>query len=845
MHTEGQSLLYQQFTHLNADEALKQLSSSMEGLSKEEANKRLEHHGSNDLKLQQTSWVTLFIRQFQSPFVVILIVATVLAYLLGEFMDGTLIFIFLAVNAVLGFYQEFRSEQALKLLRQYTTPQAHVIRENHDHSIPTPQLVPGDIIQLQPGDIVPADVRLLQVNQFSIDESVLTGESRPCLKTEKPLSQNLPIHEADNVAFAGSTILRGHAVGVVIATGLQAYMGTLARLTVETNRVSSFEKGMNTFSTFVLKLVSVTLILVFLANLLLKPTIDIGDMVLFIIALAAAVVPEALPLVITFCLSRGAVKLSKHKVVVKRLSAIEDLGGIEVLCTDKTGTITENKLTVAEVWGDSDQVLSQAHAAINHTAYQQDPFDTALKEVFRKKPSLLAASSLVAELPFDPERKRNSAVIKQKDTHMLIVRGAAEAVFPALSQKPPADVITWLEEEEKQGRRVIVVARKTGVQAGSYNTKTEESGLQFTGAISFTDPLKKTAASAIKKAEKLGVAIKIITGDGATVAGHIASEVGLIQSPQEVITAQDFFALSSQQQLTTAHKIKVFARFSPQQKYKLIEMLQQTKEVGFLGDGINDAPALKIANVAVVVQGASDIAREAADVILLNSSLQVIVDGIQEGREVFANTLKYIKMTLASNFGNFYAIAIVTLFIDFLPMLPIQILLVNLLSDFPLIAVATDSVDPSEVKKPESYNLKDFAVTATVFGIISSVFDFIFFATFYRVSPEVLQTNWFIGSILTELVLLYSLRTRQPFFRVKAPSLTIIILTTLAAFATVLIPYTAMGAHLFHFVAPSFHHLLIIFGIVVVYFVLNEAVKVTYYKSLWKAQADIPEKAGQ
>lgn len=824
--------VYQQFVQLETDDVLERLNTSSKGLTSSQVKTLRTQHGLNILHSNQISWLTIFIRQFRSPFIYILLGAALLAYLLGELIDGTIILMFVLINAVLGFYQEYRSEQALKVLNQYTTPHAHVIRNGVEEVIPTPELVPGDVLLLQPGDIVPADVRLLEASNFAVDESVLTGESIASQKDETGVTiANAPLHKVSNIAFSGSNVITGKAQGVVVATGLNAYIGTIAKITLEMNRTSSFEKGMNLFSDFVLKMVGVTLFLVFFANLLVKgPAANLGDMILFIIALAAAVIPEALPLVVTFSLSRGAIRLSKHKVVVKRLSAIEDLGGIEVLCTDKTGTITENALSVADIYGDANTVLAQASTAISQHNNQLDSFDKAILEAYKKTTHRSSLGKLIHEIPFDPERKRNSVLVHSGDKEMLIVRGAADAILCHLSATD-RKIISWIKTQEEQGRRVIVVASRTLTQqTEEYSQDMEETGLNLTGALAFTDPLKKSAITAVKKAQKLGVTIKIITGDGAVVAGSIAHQIGLVESSKEVVTAEEFFALPPKQQRLVAEKTHVFARFSPVQKHQLIDMLQQHHEVGFIGDGINDAPALKTANVALVVQGASDIAREAADVILLNSSLSVIVDGIQEGREVFANTIKYVKITLASNFGNFYAIAIVTLFIEFLPMLPVQILLVNLLSDFPLIAVATDAVDQSDIAKPEGYNLKELAFSATIFGIISSAFDFVFFGTFYRISPQVLQTNWFIGSILTEFILLYSLRTKKPFFKAVAPSKTIIILTLLAAAVTIIIPYTTIGQSIFHFVAPSFYDLILILIITLIYFILNEVAKVTYYK---------------
>lgn len=830
----GSMLVYQQFTTLNTEQLYKQLNSSPMGLDPSEVTKRIATHGNNTLKPNQITWIRIFLRQFKSPFIYILLFAAILAYSLGEMIDGTIIILFVAINAILGFYQEFRSEQAAKLLKKYTQFHAQVFRKGQIETEPTSSLVPGDIVALQPGDIIPADIRLLTSNQLIVDESILTGESDPQLKIDQALPEqtSIAVHEAKNIAFSGTSVVKGSATGIVIATGLTAYIGTIAKLTVETTRISSFEKGMNSLSNFILKMVGITLFLVFFANLILKgPAANIGDMVLFVIALAAAVIPEALPLVITFSLSRGAMRLAKQKVVVKRLSAIEDLGGIEILCTDKTGTITENKLSIAEIYGEKNLVLSQAEAAISKASKKLDPFDISITTEYKKLHTHTHNYTVLSETPFDPERKKNSVLVSENSKKVLIVRGAAESIFPYLKKSAETQVQEWIKTEESLGRRVLVVAHKT-FTGKTYTRDDEESDLQLSGAISFTDPLKKSAKSAVKKAQELGISIKIITGDGAVVAGSIGQEIGLVASVDEVITAQDFFALSHTQQKIKAKHTHIFARFSPVQKYQLIELLQEDNEVGFMGDGINDAPALKIANVALVVQGATDIAREAADVILLNPSLHTIINGIQEGRSVFANTIKYVKMTLASNFGNFYAIAIVTLFIDFLPMLPAQILLVNLLTDFPLIAVATDAVDSGEIKKPESYNLKDFALTAIIFGVVSSIFDFLFFGTFYKISPAVLQTNWFIGSILTELLLLYSLRTHKVFFKAARPSTAILVLTVLAASATVLIPYTTIGRDFFHFTAPTTSQLLTVLGIAGAYFIVNEFVKVKYYSFL-------------
>jgi len=822
-----------EWAKLASGRAAEKLGSSSQGLDVAEVDKRLIEYGANAVVAHKVAAWHILARQFHSPFIYLLVVAALIAFGLKEWIDGVMILMFVMINSVLGFFQEYRSEQALRVLKKYTTAHAQVIRGGESISVPVESLVPGDMVRIQPGDIVPADLRLVETEGLTLDESVLTGEAVPVLKnTEAMTLAQVPIHKASNIAFSATKVIGGQGVGVVFATGGAAYIGSIAKLTVETKKVSSFEKGMSRFSNFVLKLVGVTLMVVVVANVLIKgPDINFGELLIFAIALATAAIPEALPLVITFSLSRGAVKLAHHKVVVKRLSAIEDLGGIEILCTDKTGTITENKLRVTEIWGgDKDEAIGKAFEAISAKSHNKDAFDLAIEEAWQKDGGENKVS-VIAELPFDPERKRNSVVLDRSGGRAeLIVRGAVEAIAPYLKKELGKQELAWAKEQGSKGRRVIAVAAKYVKATKEYKMSLEESELVLVGLLAFADPLKKSTLGAIAKAAQLGVGVKIVTGDSPDVAGAVAQEIGLIAESNQVITGEEFFELSHSKQHKVAQEMQVFARFSPQQKHQLIDILERQAEVGFLGEGINDAPALKSANVALVVAGASDIAREAADVILLNPSLSVIIDGIEEGRGVFANTIKYVKMTLASNFGNFYAVAIASLIIDYLPMLPIQILLVNLLSDFPLIAIATDTVDSAEVARPESYNLRDFALIATALGLVSTVFDFIFFGVFYRISPAALQTNWFIGSILTELLLLYSLRTRKIFFRTKWPSWPIIGLTGAAAAATVLVPFTTIGKTLFAFAAPSSAQVITVLLITAAYFVTSEAVKLGYYK---------------
>jgi len=829
------------FSIKDPEEVAKIFNSSLKsGLEEFSAKEKLLKDGPNEVLLKETKWWEILLNQFKSPFIYLLIFATFISFFLGEKIDAFLILIFITINTFLGFYQEFKSNEALKLLKEYTNPKTTVIRDGKEKIIPSRELVLGDIVVLDTGDLIPADIRIIEKNDILVDESVLTGESVAVHKNGRTLeSKPKDIYEAKNLLFSGTTIASGITKGIVIATGKNTTFGKIKKLTTEVEKESPFAKGISRFSNFILKLIIVTLIFVFLANIAIKgKSANIGELFIFSVALAVSVIPEALPVVTTLSLSRGALRLAKKKVVVKRLSAVEDLGGIEVLCTDKTGTITQNKLKIKEILPSDGRkdLLIFANLAGEFTKENLDPFDIALKEALsEEEKNNLLKFEIISRCPFDPKRKRNSVLVKNKDgKKFLIVRGAPEEILKLssnLNEKSKKIFKEWFLNEGNEGNRVLGIAiKEIQEEKKYYDVSLLEKDLNFEGCISFYDPIKETTFKTIKKAKKLGLQIKIITGDSKEVAFSVGQKIGLVKSEKETILASEFLKLNRSEQKRLISKIKIFARTDPEQKHKIIKILQENYEVGFLGEGINDAPAIKAAGVSLVVDSASDISRETADIILLEKDLSVIVDGIEEGRKIFANTVKYLKATLASNFGNFYAVAIGSLFINFLPMLPIQILLVNLLSDFPMISIATDSVDKIDTQKPQKYNVKDVVLIATLLGIVSTVFDFMFFGFFYKISPAVLQTNWFIGSILTELVFLFSIRTRLPFYKAEKPSKPIIGLSSLAFLTTIILPYTKIGQKIFRFTPPTRFHLFIILSLVFAYFFCSEIVKNIYYK---------------
>jgi len=835
------------FATLAEEEILAQFGTSADdGLSFREAAGRLAQAGYNEITADQVQWWEIAFRQFKSAFIYLLLIAAAIVFLIGEYIDAAVILGFVLVNAALGFYQEYRSEQSLRALQQFIKPKSRVKRDSGWHTIASRELVPGDIIRIGTGDVVPADARVLITQDLVVNETVLTGESVPVPKSKGiPAREPETLYDCHNLCFSGTSVVRGEGVAVVVNTGVHTAMGTIARLTVETAKESEFSRGIGRFSRFILRMILVTLVFVFVANILLKgESVDLIGLVVFSIALVVSVIPEALPVVTTVSLSRGALQLAKQDVVVKRLTAIEDIGSIEILCSDKTGTLTENALNVTEQSpGAHPDLLFYASLTVAETAEKTEPFDIAIVEAAGDH-HVPGDSSLrrLTEIPFDPVRRQNSVLVRESDRTVLVVRGAPEEVLgrSLMPGGPGRDAFTgWISEKGRAGERTIAIARrffppdKTGISVE------DEQDLEFLGAIAFADPIKPSTFRAVEKARELGVALKIITGDSPEVAGAVGVRIGLMGDPSRVLTGAALMAMPPDTREQAIREYAVFARITPEQKFEIIQTLQRSFIVGFLGEGINDAPALKRAGVSLVVESAADIAREAADIILMQKNLEVIVDGIRSGREVCANSVKYLKATLASNFGNFYAIAIVSLFIPFLPMLPLQILLVNLLSDFPMISIATDTVDEEELDMPGRYDLKEIVLIATLLGVISTVDDFAFFAVFVGQGEKVLQTCWFIGSILTELVFLFSIRTRLPFFRASRPSLSVMVLTAVAAAATIILPYTSIGQAMFSFTPPSLPSLAIILGLVAAFFVTAELVKLSYYRYT----GDAPQKA--
>lgn len=829
---------WKKYTIESEDDVLAGFGTSRNGLSTKEAEQRTKEWGLNALNESEHFFWRVLRRRLQSVLLWIFVAVGAITLFLGDYFETGFIFLFLGVNFFVELYQEFHSEKAARLLQHYLVPRAQVIRDGKKQEILSTHIVPGDIVVLSLGDYVPADVRLLEVKGFGSNESLITGESVTTPKRMESLrAMPAEISAAMNMAFAGTSVATGSAIGVVVATGKNTALGDIAHLTAITEKETVFEKNVRNFSRFLAKMLLISLGVIFLLYFLTHgQSVSITAFVVFALVLAVTVIPEALPAITTVALTRGALVLAKKQVVVKRLSAIEDLGSIELLCTDKTGTLTENNLAVTNIWGEKNTVLEYALlAAGEHVSLgtARDSFDKALCAAVTKDiQARLEQYTCIETVPFDPMTRVNSVLMQERGTgkHTRIVRGAPEEILRRVDRVDSYtrnQIQQWITAAGLRGERVLGIAIQE--EATYLKSFSAEGRMRLIGFVTFLDPIKTTAKATIAEAKNLGVAVKIFSGDSREVVGAVAYAAGLITNPKAVITGSEFEALSLAEQIVAVENTFAFARFSPTQKFEALQLLQKSHVVGFLGEGINDAPALKLANVALVVQGASDIAREASDILLLDKDLRVIIDGIKEGRRVFANILKYLKITLAANFGNFYSVTFATLFLPFLPLLPLQILLLNLLSDMPMLAISTDRVDHEKLEQPNRHNMHSILVIATLFGAMSSMFDLAVFSLFAKDGESILQTAWFIFSLITEVLLIFALRSRRWSFQSNRPSFPLAALSVVTLIIAIGLPYSALGQW-FGFVHLSAVTLGLLVALALLSFVVIELVKRWYYE---------------
>jgi Mg2+-importing ATPase len=775
-----------------ADEVCRRLETSPQGLTEEDAAKRLATHGPNSV-VQEAHYARLVLlgHALINPLVILLLVLALISILTGDERAAIVMVIMVILGVVLRFVQEARADAAAAKLKAMISVTATVIRSDQPREIPLGDLVPGDVVHLSAGDMIPADLRLITCKDLHVIQASLTGESFPVEKADAPENSagRSPL-ELKNLCFLGTSVESGSARGVIAATGRSTYLGTMATAITGQQTQTSFDRGVSAFTWLMIRFIFVMVPLVFVINWVTKG--DWKEAFFFALAVAVGLTPEMLPMIVTVCLSRGAMLMSRQRVIVKRLNSIQNLGAMDVLCTDKTGTLTMDRI-ILERYCD---VVQKEDETVLGMAYLNSHFQTGLKNLLDRavldhkdlQAELnIAAHEKVDEIPFDFARKVMSVVVRQPNgQHRLICKGAPEAVFQRCSryeldaQPHPMEplLLDDLREEytdlSTDGFRVLAVAYKDLDRRPAYG-KADETDLVLKGYIAFLDPPKDSTRPAIKALQEHGVALKVLTGDNELVSQKICKEVGLEIS--RVLLGNQVEQMSDKDLADAADGTMLFARLSPAHKQRIIKALQSKGHVvGFLGDGINDAPALRAADVGISVDTAVDIAKESADAILLEKSLMVLETGVAEGRKVFVNILKYIRMGASSNFGNMFSVLGASIFLPFLPMAPIQILTNNLLYDFSQVPIPTDEVDPEQVAKPRPWSIRQITRFILLIGPCSSIFDYTtFFMMLYVFGcwdPEnarLFQTGWFVESLLTQTIIIHIIRTnRIPFLQSMA-----------------------------------------------------------------------------
>lgn len=832
------------YWNLPLQDLLARLGVSEQGLSSSQAAERLSSYGINTLSgRKRASALRLLLKQFESPLVLILLFAAAVSAFVQEWTDALVIIIIIVASAIITFSQEYSATNAVEKLRARLTHQVTVLRDGRSQSVPSERIVPGDVILLSAGSLIPADARVLQAKDFYVNQAVLTGETFPVEKSDTIVDVDSSLADRINTVFMGTNVRSGMAQAIVARTGAATEYGQIADTLKLSPPETEFERGIRQFGLLLTQVMVAMVLVVFAINVLsAKPPID---SLLFAIALAVGISPELLPAIITINLSRGARDMAKRGVIVRRLNAIENFGSMDVLCTDKTGTLTEGVVELDRVLdadgAPSDSVFQDAY----WNAFFQTGLANPLDDAITAKQKLDAARiTKIDEVPYDFVRKRLSVVIRQDDTApRLITKGALDNVLAVSTQRRAGDRIAPLDDAAKkgiqenfarwsaQGFRVIGIAFKP-VEPQSRYSGQDERDLVFEGFLLFFDPPKPGAAQAITALAQLGVQLKIITGDNHRVAQHLADIVGL--PARGIMTGAELNTLRDEALWNRVENTNLFTEVDPNQKERIIRALQKRGHVvGYMGDGINDAPALHDADVSISVDTAVDVARDAADFVLLQQDLDVLRRGIEQGRITFANSLKYVFITTSANFGNMFSMAGISLFLPFLPMLAKQILLNNFLSDFPALTIAGDNVDREWVETPHRWDIKFIRNFMITFGLVSSAFDFLTFGVLLLVlnaSPETFRTGWFVESLLTELLVMFVVRTRRPFYKSR-PGGWLLVSSLAMIVLTLLLPYLPIGA-LFDFVPLPAPIMLLMIGITLAYVVAAESAKKFFYSRI-------------
>ncbi len=831
------------FWSISETEMLQKLDTEKNGLTSDEAEQRLTSYGANLLKPpKRTDVLTILLNQFKSPIILILFFAIGLSFFLHDSVDALIILAIVLVSGLLGFWQERGASNAVAKLLSIVQIKAAVLRDGNSKEIPVEDIVPGDIVILNAGDVVPGDGLIQESKDLFVDEAMLTGETFPVEKTAAVLPAETPLAQRTNSVWMGTHIVSGSATAIIVRTGKETEFGKVSERLKLRPEETEFEHGIRRFGYFLMEVTLVLVVAIFAINVYLaRPVLD---SFLFSLALAVGLTPQLLPAIISINLSHGAKRMAEKKVIVKRLASIENFGSMNVLCSDKTGTLTEGTVHVQSACNidgaPSDKVLLHAYLNAFYETGFMNPIDEAIRTYHKFD---LSGYQKQDEIPYDFLRKRLSILVSHNNSHLMVTKGAMMDALGVCTSVETEDgtivdmsaarekIQQHFKEFSSKGFRTLGVAYKN-IGSVSRISKDDEAGMTFSGFLVLFDPSKPNIVETINDLKNLGIALKIITGDNHLVAVNVSHQMGL--SDSKILTGPEIHQLSDAALLNRVPNVDVFAEIEPNQKERIIIALRKAGNVvGYMGDGMNDASALHAADVGISVESAVDVAKDAADIVLLEHDLEVLVEGVRDGRATFANTLKYVFMATSANFGNMFSMAGVSLILPFLPLLPKQILLTNLMTDCPEMTIATDSVDKEMIDNPRRWDIKAIRKFMITFGILSSVFDYLTFAGLLLIlhATEIqFRTGWFLESVVSASLIVLVIRSRKPFYKSR-PGKYLFMATLSIVAVTMVLPFIPLS-EIFGFSPLPFSFLLLIVIIVLMYIVTAELAKTIFYKKV-------------
>jgi len=830
-----------EFWSRSPEEVLSRLGSSPQGLSSGEARARLREEGPNLLEpSRQKGILSLLLNQFRSPIILILAFAASVSFFLHDPTDGIIILSIILMSGLLGFWQEKGAADAVAELLSLVKIKARVLRDGKPVDIDVEELVPGDVVLLSAGSSVPGDCLILESTDLFVDEAVLTGETFPVEKRPGVVPADTPLSGRENALFKGTHVISGEAHAVVVLTGRDTQFGKISDRLQLRPAETEFERGVRHFGYLLMEATLVLVLFIFAVNVAFHR--PILDSLLFSLALAVGLTPQLLPAIISVNLSHGARRMARNKVIVKVLASIENFGSMNVLCSDKTGTLTRGEVSLSSALGPTGESSAKAMLLGCLNAAFETGFANPIDEALRRECSIdLEGVGKLDEIPYDFVRKRLTVLVSGEDGPLMVTKGALDKVLEVCAhaevpdgktvslEAVAGDIERVFREQSEQGLRVLGVAYRR-LDGRDSISREDEREMIFSGLLAFSDPPKPGVLDTVRHLEDLGVKLKVITGDNRLAAARLGKEVGLHEAV--LLAGPEMHSLSDEGLLNRVNDVDIFAEIEPNQKERIILALRKAGNVvGFMGDGINDAPALHAADVGISVNGAVDVAKEAAQIVLLERDLDVLVQGVAEGRRTFNNTLKYVFMATSANFGNMFSMAGASLFLSFLPMLPGQILLTNLLTDFPEMGIATDNVDEELVARPRRWDIKFIRRFMLVFGPLSSLFDFLTFGALLlmlHADARQFRTGWFMESVISASLIVLVVRTRKPFFRSR-PGRFLGVATLLVVFTALSLPFTPLGDVFgFQGLPPVFFPLLAL--IVLLYVLGAEVTKRAFYR---------------